>query len=77
MSVTTFQHCIGHSSHYIHTVIVYRGKKGKTEIGYRETWNSTTSTLVLLRARGTAPIYETDILRPHPMDDDEYDEYIQ
>ena len=25
-----------------------RGKKGETEIGYRETWNSTTATLVLL-----------------------------
>ena len=73
-SFTTFQHYLGYSSHYIHTCIVHRGKKGETEIGYRDTWNSTTATLVLLSARSTAPIHGSDILRP--MDYDEYDGYI-
>ena len=36
----------------------------------------TTATLVLSRARSTAPIHGADILRPHLMDDDEYDGYI-
>jgi len=45
---------------------VYRGKKGETEFGYRETWNSTTATLILLRARSAAPIHGIDILRAHP-----------
>ena len=67
MEFTTFQHYIGYSSHYIHTRIVHRGKEGEREIGYRETWNSTTATLVLLRARSTAPIHGTD----------EYDGYTQ
>ena len=31
---------------------------------YRETWTSTTATLVLLRARSKAPIHGTDSLRP-------------
>ena len=44
---------------------MHRGKKGETEFGYRETWNSTTATLVLLRTRGTAPIHGIAILRPH------------
>ena len=38
-------------------------------MGFRETWNSTTATLVLLRARSTAPIHGVDILRPHPTDE--------
>ena len=76
-SCTTFQHYIGYSSHYIHTFRMYRGKKGETEIGYRKTWNSTTVTLVNLRARSTAPIHGIAILRPHPSDDDDYDGYIQ
>ena len=54
----------------------YRGKKGEIEIGCRETWNSTTVTMVLLRARSTAPIHGIAILRPHPSDYDEYDGYI-
>ena len=62
-------------SSYSHIYRAYRGKKGETEIGYRDTWNSTTATLVLLRARSTAPIHRSDILRPHPMDNDEYDGY--
>ena len=62
---------------YIHIFSMYRRKKGETEIGYRETWNSTTATLVLLRARSTAPIHRIAILRPHPSDDDEYDGYTQ
>ena len=41
----------------------YRGKTGETEIGYRETWNSTTATLVLLRALSKAPIHGTDVVR--------------
>ena len=74
----TFQHYIGYSSHYIHTFIVHKGKKGGTEFGYRATWNSTTATLVLLRAWSRVPIHGTDILHPHPMDDDdEYNGYIQ
>ena len=76
-SVTTFQHYIGYSSHYIHTFRMYRVKKGETEIGYRKTLNSTTVTLVLLRARSIAPIHGIAVLRPHPSDDDEYDGYIQ
>ena len=56
---------------------MYRGKKGETEFGYRETWNYTTATLVILPARSTAPIHGIAILRPHPSDDDEYDGYIQ
>ena len=73
MSFTTFQHYIGYSSHFIHTFSMYRENKGETEVGYRETWNSTTVT----RARSTAPIHEIAILRPHPSDDDEYNGYIQ
>ena len=46
---------------YSHIYRAYRGKKGETVFGYRETWNSTTATLVLLRARSKAPIHETDI----------------
>ena len=38
----------------------------RQKIGYRETWNSTTVTLVLWRARSTAPIHGIAILRPHP-----------
>ena len=45
---------------------------GETEIRYRETCNSTRATLVLLRAWSKAPIHGTDVLRPHPTDDDEY-----
>ena len=45
---------------YSYIYRAYRGKKGETKIGYRETWNSTTVTLVSLRARSTAP--DT----PHP-----------
>ena len=59
---------IVYSSHYIHTFRMYRGKKEETKIGYRETWNSTTATLVLLRARSTAPIHGIAMLRPHPKD---------
>ena len=76
-SVTTVQHYIGYSSHYIHTFSMYRGKKGKTEIGYRDTWNSTTVTHVLLCARSTALIHGIAILLPHSSNDDEYDGYIQ
>ena len=76
-SFTTVQHYIGYSSHYIHTFIMHREKKRETEIGYRDTWNSTTATLVLLRARSKGPIHGIAILRPHPSDDDEYDGYIQ
>ena len=46
-SSTTFQHYIVYSNHYIHTFSMQRVKKGETEIGYRETWHSTTATLVL------------------------------
>ena len=63
------------TSHHIHTCSMYRGKKGEAEIGYRETWNSTTVTLVLLRARITAPIHRIAILRPNPSDDNHYDGY--
>ena len=59
-----------------HIYRAYRGKKEETEIGYRDTWNSTTATMVLLRARSTALIHGTNILHPHPVDDDEYDGYI-
>ena len=52
---------------YSHRYRAYRGNKGETEIGYRETWNSTTVTLVLLHGRNTAPIQGTD----------EYDGYMQ
>ena len=64
-SLTTFQHYIGFSSHYIHTC---RRKKGETEIEYRDL-EFYTATLVLLRARSSAPIHGTDILRPHPTDE--------
>ena len=78
-SFTTFQHYIGYSSHYSHTVIVHTWyiEERQTSDTERETWNSTTATLVLLRTRSTALIHGTDVLRPHPMDDDEYDGYIQ
>ena len=76
-SFTTFQHYIGYSSHYVHTFSMYRGKKGETELGYRETCSSTTATLVLLNARSTAPIHGVTIVRLHSPVDDEYDEYIQ
>ena len=56
---------------------MHRGKERETEIGYRETWNSTTATLVLLRGLSTVPILGIDILRPRSTDDDEYDVYIQ
>ena len=59
------------------TFSMHRGKKGETEFRYRETWNSTTAVLVLLRARGKAPIHGIAILRPHPSDDDGYEGYIQ
>ena len=58
---------------YSHIYCAFRVKKGETKFGYRETWNSTTATLVLLRARSTAPIHGIAILRPFPSDDDEYD----
>ena len=45
---------------YAHIYRVYRGKKGETEFGYRETWNSTTATLVIVCARSTALIHRTD-----------------
>ena len=54
---------------YSHIYRVYRGKKGETEFGYSETWNSTTATLVLLHAWSKAPIHGTDILCPHPMEE--------
>ena len=53
-------------SFYLHSYRAYSGKKGETEIGYRDTWNTTTVTLVLFRARSKAPIHGTDMLRPHP-----------
>ena len=56
---------------YSSTHRAYREKKGETEFGYRDTWNSTTATLVLLRARSMAPIHGIAILRPNPTDDDE------
>ena len=62
---------------YSHIYRAYRGQKGETEFGYRETWHSTTATLVLVRAWSTAPIHGIALLRPHPSDDDEYDGYIQ
>ena len=65
-SCSTFQHYIGYLGHYIHTLCMYRGTKWETEIGYREMWNSTTVTLVLVRAWSTAPIHGIAILRPHP-----------
>ena len=77
MSVTTFQHYIGFSSHYIHTFIVHTEERKERQNSDRETWNSAKVTLVLLRARSTSPIHGADSLRPHPSDDDEYDEYIQ
>ena len=61
----------------LYSHIVHIRKKGYTEIGYRETWNSTTATLVLLRVLSKAPIHGINILRPHPTDIDEYDGYIQ
>ena len=48
---------------YSHIYHAYRGKKWETEIGYRETWNSTIATLVLLRVRSTAPIHGIIIYR--------------
>ena len=54
---------------YSHMYRVYRGKKRRDRIWNRETWNSPTGTLVILRARSTAPIHRTDILRPHPTDE--------
>ena len=36
---------------YSHMYRAYGGKKGETEIGYRETWNSTIASLVIVRAR--------------------------
>ena len=74
---TTFQHYIGYSSHYIHTCIMHRGKKRETEIGYRETWNSNQPQSPWGLYVPGAPIHGTDIVRPHPMDDDEYDGYMQ
>ena len=47
-------------------------EKGETKIGYRETRNSTTATLVILRVRSKAPIHGIDLLRPHLTDDDAY-----
>ena len=66
LEFSTFQPYLGYSNHYIHTCIVHGGKKGETEMGYRETWNSTFHP-VFLRSRSTAPIHGTD----------EYDGYIQ
>ena len=62
---------------YSHMYRAYRGMKGETEIKHRETWNSITAPLVLIRARSKASIHGTDILHPHPVDDDECDGYIQ
>ena len=42
---------------YSHIYRAYRGKKGETEFGYRETWNSTTATLVILHVWSTALIH--------------------
>ena len=55
-------------SFYSHIDRAYKGTKGETEFGYRETWNSTTATLVLLRALRTAPIHGIAILRAHLTD---------
>ena len=52
-----------------HSYHANRGRKGETEIGYRDIWNSTTATLVLLPVRSKTPIHRTDILRPHLMDE--------
>ena len=63
-SFSTFQHYIGYSSHYIHTCILHRGKKGKTDIGNTTLIqrDSTTATLVLIRPRNTAtPMNTIDI----------------
>ena len=54
---------------YSHIYQAYRGKKGETEFGYIETWNYIITTLVLLLARGTAPIHGTNVLRPQPTDE--------
>ena len=61
---------------YSHIYRAYRGKKGETEIGYRETWNSTTVTLVLLCVRSTAPIHWIAILRTMMNTMDIYNEQI-
>ena len=45
---------------YLHIYRAYRGKKGETGFGYRETWNSTTATLVLLRARSGVQLRYTE-----------------
>ena len=69
--------CVGRGGGIIHTFIMHRGKEEETEIGYRVTWNSTTATLVLLRARSTAPMHRIAILHPHLSDDDDkYNGYI-
>ena len=52
-------------------------KKGGTNIGYRDTRNTTTATLVHLSARSKGPIQGIAILRPHPSHDDEYDGDLQ
>ena len=52
---------------YSHFIVLQRKERRDKKIGYKETWNSTTTTLVLLRARSTATIHGTD----------EHDEYIQ
>ena len=54
---------------FSHMYQSYRGKQGERELGYRETWNSTTVTLVLLRPRSKGSINGTDILRPHPTEE--------
>ena len=73
-SFTTFQHYIGYSSNYSHTCIVDREIRKERQ---KLAWNFTTVTLVLLRSRSKVPIHGIDILPPHPMDDNEYDGYIQ
>ena len=43
------QHYIGYLSHYIHyihTFIVHTKEREESGFGYRDTWNSTTATLV-------------------------------
>ena len=56
-------------SMYSHMYQAYRGKQGERELGYGDTWNSTTVTLVLLRTRSKGLINGTDILRPHPTEE--------
>ena len=72
-----FQHYKVYSSHYIHTLIVHRGKKEETEMKYREIWISTQATLIRLRALITDPIHGTNNLHHHQIDDDKYDGFIQ